>query len=323
MPGWNFPPGPSVDELIRRLQDLGVSDEPHVGKQHVVSRVLLKQFSAPGRNGHCLIAHHREHGPGRPKSVRECGKAPNLLRAGAASAERLWKETEDKLPRAITAAQASRTELAAGDVKTLKDAIALHLVRSLRYMAIHEAAFAEAAGEVRQKLLNSRSGLLESEFARRHSGLRPAGAEALNLLLDSELSPWQEAEESGLLGRVYIESMYVRMRQGFDGMGLELGRVPPRHSLLIGDSPAVPIRFKDGQLQTVNCAVGDSHTVVLPLTPHLIVVLGPEDLVGDLTPGHVSLLNEAQLIAAKDYVYYPPRSPLAAYFQQHFRGVLR
>jgi hypothetical protein len=112
------------------------------------------------------------------------------------------------------------------------------------------------------------------------------------------------------------------MRQGFDGIGLELGRVPPGHSLLIGDSPAVPIRFKDGQLQTVNCAVGDSDTVVLPLTPHLIVVLGPEDLVGDLTPGDVSLLNEAQLLAAKDYVYYPPRSPLAAYVQQHFRGLL-
>jgi hypothetical protein len=86
----------------------------------------------------------------------------------------------------------------------------------------------------------------------------------------------------------------------------------PADSFLIGDSPAVPIRLKDGQLQTVNCAVGDSHTVVLPLTPHLIVVLGPEDLVGDLTPGHVSLLNEAQLLAAKDYVYYPPRSSRSA-----------
>ncbi len=321
MPGWNFPPGPPVDELIHRLEDLVASDEPHVVNQHVVSKVLLKRFAAPGRNGHCLIAHHREHGPGRPKSIRECGKAPNLLRAGSASAERLWQETEVNLPRAIAAAQSSRNELAAEDVKTLKDAIALHLVRSLRYMAIHEAAFAKSAGEVRQQLLNSRRGLLESEFARRHSGLRPAGAEALNLVLDSGLRPWQEAEESGALGRAYVESTYKRMRQSFDGVGLELGRVPPGHSLLIGDSPAVPIQFKDGQVQTVNCAVGESHTVVLPLTPRLILGLGPEDLVGDLTPATVSLLNEAQLRAANDYIYYPPRSPLAAYVQQHFRGV--
>jgi hypothetical protein len=121
------------------------------------------------------------------------------------------------------------------------------------------------------------------------------------------------------LHRVNVRTHATGLRR--DGAGVRAGS--PTDSLLIGDSPAVPIRFKDGQLQTVNCAVGDSHTVVLPLTPHLIVVLGPDDLVGDLTPGHVSLLNEAQLLAAKDYVYYPPRTPLAAYVQQHFRGVLR
>jgi hypothetical protein len=134
---------------MRRVDDLRDSAEPHVVKPHVVSQVILRQFAAPGRNGHRLIPHHRKHGPGVPKSVRECRKAPNFLRAGSASAERLWKATEDKLPQAISAAKSGRNQLAVEDVKTLKDAIALHLVRSYRYMAVHTAAYETAEVDVR------------------------------------------------------------------------------------------------------------------------------------------------------------------------------
>jgi hypothetical protein len=100
-------PSQSPADMLRRIRELQ-ADGPavgHVTGQHVTSKVLLKRFAEPSGPHRGLIcpfrleyprARHRLVGPGG------CAKADNFVAWASASVERLWKETEDRLPDAGT-----------------------------------------------------------------------------------------------------------------------------------------------------------------------------------------------------------------------------
>ena len=70
--------------------------------------MLLKRFAEPGG----------------------CAKVDNFVPWASASVERLWKETEDKLPDALAAMDAGTLLGSATDAAVIKSAIALHFARS-------------------------------------------------------------------------------------------------------------------------------------------------------------------------------------------------
>ena len=80
-------------------------------------------------------------------------------------------------------------------VAAIRDGIALHLVRSLRYLEVNRAAVAQTIENVRRAAPVAReSKLLEAEFQRRH-GLVAAGPEALATLLEGPLAKWRSLDE--------------------------------------------------------------------------------------------------------------------------------
>jgi hypothetical protein len=316
MAEWKFPPHPTHSETMSRIEELRNVDEPTIKRQHIVSQVLLRRFSAPSPKGSRLVSHHLRHGPQPPKSIRECGKAPGFLSAAVQSAELLWKEVEDKLGPAIEAARHGGVHGNVAHVATIKDAIALHAIRSYRYMDAHKNAFVEAELDVRQELLSNRRELLRAAFRRKY-GLEPGGREALLLMAEPTFEEWRHLESSGIYGRVSIEAMFDRVRRAFQLIPLEIGHTSAPDSLLVSDSPAVSIRFEGAKAQfRVGVAFGDAHTVVLPLSPDCVAALGAEDLESILSSAHVRLLNDAQLLAARDYVYYRPGSNLSRYVEE-------
>lgn len=64
----------------------------------------------------------------------------------SASAEKLWKETEDRLPDALAALDAGTLLNDAGHVSVIKSAIALHFTRSKASGVIHARVWAETVG---------------------------------------------------------------------------------------------------------------------------------------------------------------------------------
>ena len=98
---------PSPAEMLQGIKELMPDAARHVPGQHVVSQVILKQFTEPyGRKGEVLLAVlNREHpaskmtigGPGK------FGKVPDFVRFASGSAEELWQQTETRLHDALEA----------------------------------------------------------------------------------------------------------------------------------------------------------------------------------------------------------------------------
>jgi len=127
---------PSRDpaDVLLRMQALAPeASTNHVEDQHVVSKVVLKRFVDVDGKWKGLLypfrlcypdARHRLLGPDG------CGKIKDWVIYASASAERLWKETEDRLPDALGALDDGILLSNRKHVVTIKNAVALHYARS-------------------------------------------------------------------------------------------------------------------------------------------------------------------------------------------------
>lgn len=213
MPKWQFPPPPR-DDPRRRIRELSTEPNPPITKQHVVSRVVLKGFAAPGSGGRgweLTPFDIRRHGEMKRRGLRECGKAPSNA--------------------AIEEARKGRLHEHPHHLATIKDCIALHLVRSHRYLAVHRDSVAGAARQVRRDVPWERTTMLENEFFQRH-GLHAAGLETLRTIVDDVIDNWFELDATGALARTSMESMFSRIRQGLRRQPLEIWHVPAGRELL-------------------------------------------------------------------------------------------
>lgn len=55
-------------------------------------------------------------------------------------------------------------------------------------------------------------------------------------------------------------------------------------------------------------AIGDAHSIVLPIGPRHLLALGRQNVAGDIPRASVNQLNTVQVLAADRYVYMHPRS---------------
>jgi hypothetical protein len=303
---WQIPPPDPAGVTVARIRELESVTERRIRNQHVVSRVILKGFAAPGHGG-------REQ---RRRGLRGCGRVPDFLMCAAETAEQLWNaEVENDLEPAIRAARDGHLHDSNVHVAAIRDGIALHLVRSLRYLEINRAAVAQSIENVRQTAPVARRALLEAEFQRRH-GLVPAGPEALAALLEGPLVKWRSLNERGVIARASIEAMFRRVRDALRPQKVEVWHVPPGHELLISDSPAIPFRYSTDhtRIQT-NVAIGDATGIALPLARDCLAAIGAKPKNEELPPSTVELFNQLQVEGAHRYVYYRPGSHLKAFVQ--------
>jgi hypothetical protein len=315
MSEWYLPEPEPNDDYLQRIAALESETEPAVRDQHVVSRVVLKGFAAPGRGGagwqltpFDLLRRLQQ----RSRGLRGCGLIKDFLPFASGSAERLWGEVENKLHPAIEAARAGRLHEDPVNVAAIQEAVALHLVRSRRYVEVHEAAVRRSVEEVRQEVLNSKRQLLVSEFLHRY-GLYPAGSEALEALLDEHIARWLDLRDRGALARVSAESMFRRVCGTARHAAVEVWHTPPGHELLISDSPCFTFRYVEGGRIQANTAIGDSHGIALPLASDCLVALGPAPKDDTLELEQVPLFNRLQVEVGYGHVYYRPGSAMAEF----------
>jgi Protein of unknown function (DUF4238) len=316
---WQIPPGDPVEVTVARLRELESASERRIPNQHVVSRVILRGFAAPGHGGKGWMLTPfdvRAGREGKPRGLAGCGRVPDFLMCAAESAEQLWNaEVENGLGPAVQAARDGRLHDRDAHVAAIRDAIALHLVRSVRYLEVNSAAVGQAIENARRIVPVARRDLLEAEFRRRY-GLVAAGPEALAALLEGPLADWRSLDEKGVIARAGIEEMFRRVRETLRPLNVEVWHVPPGHELLISDSPAIAFRYsRDYTRIEANVAVGDASGIALPLAVDCLAVIGPQPKDEQLLPGNVEVFNRLQIQEARKYVYYRPGSRLKAFVQ--------
>jgi uncharacterized protein DUF4238 len=304
---------------MTRLRALESVTERRIQNQHVVSRVILKGFAAPGHGGkgwELVPFDVRAGREGRRRGLAGCGRVPDFLMCAAESAEQLWNtEVENDLGPAIKAARDGHLHDQDAHVAAIRDGIALHLVRSLRYLEVNRAAVAQTIENVRRTAPVARRELLEAEFQRRH-GLVAVGPEALATLLEGPLAKWRSLDEKGVIARAGIEEMFRRVRDTLRPLEVEVWHVPPGHELLISDSPAIAFRYSaDHTRIQANFAVGDAGGIALPLARDCLAVIGPQPKDEELLPSNVEVFNRLQVQEARQYVYYHPDGRLKAFVQ--------
>ncbi len=106
------------------------ASEAHIPGQHVVSRVVLKNFEGPVAGINKIGVYNIRFGATRPIGRNKAGLAENLLRVGSTSAEELWARTENRIDSAVKAARELGAGAPALSLQVLRKAIALHFARS-------------------------------------------------------------------------------------------------------------------------------------------------------------------------------------------------
>jgi hypothetical protein len=299
--------------MLLRIQELASEESTDaVEDQHVVSQVILRRFVGADAKSKGLLypfrlrypnARHRLLGPG------VCGKIKNLVVYASASAERLWKETEDKLPDALASVDDGTLLGSSEHMTTIKDAIALHYARSEATRMVHTRVFIQAAAASRNRWLTDWRPRLEQEFYKA-KGFYAVGDQALGRFLDEMMQPTLDIAASGKLFRTRIEDIYLKARVFIESYGLEV-LSSGSSEFLIGDVPALTIPREGTGLGSLGgTALGDARTVIMPLGPRHLVALARASVSAVLTADQVATANSYQVRGALEYVYLRPGSGL-------------
>jgi aspartate/tyrosine/aromatic aminotransferase len=102
--------------------------------------------------------------------------------------EAVWGQTETSLGPATQACK-SGAPLTNRQATVLKSAIGMRYTRSVYAPEMLDRIWQQNLDETRKRIIHERRDRLEDAFRRRHSGLHPAGTEALGLLIDSIYEP--------------------------------------------------------------------------------------------------------------------------------------
>jgi hypothetical protein len=306
---------PSNREILRQVQLLIPEAADNEEGQHVVSRVVLKQFTEPcGKKGELFLASLNVRHADRKVacgSPAKFGKVPGYLRFASSSAEDLWGEVETRLHEPLEAVRQDDRIADLSHEAVIRDAVALHYVRSIPTAVLHRATWRD-----------------HREVARQHWRVQPQMLEwfhvsafgwwtndpaRLELALDHFYKPMEKLVSSGAFFRVSLEDRFKRVRDGLQAFELKI-LTTSSQEFLIGDVPVLTLR--DGHQGAGifgGVGVANADEIVMPLTPHHVAVLGKGDQSREATDDEVQRYNTSQVRHAYRYFYFRPTSSLATF----------
>jgi hypothetical protein len=267
-------------------------------KQHVVSKVLLRHWGEP------FVAVDLRYRTSRRQYAAAEGYIPYFVRADySEEVESVWKETEDLLPEALGKVEIRTIFEEPASLDTLRSAVALHLVRSKRSAAVaaswHRAQSDTAGGLSELVAIADRPRDMAMLYAHR-TGLVAATA----FQIEQE-GQHLRADVDGIFGaggEMFVERvllLYERALEFIRGRSLQIG-IAGDGEFVICDSPAVTYDHTSGK---VCIPFEDASTIVMPVGPEFVVVVGGEAGFVDLDGKAVTWLNRLQVSAAFEKVY--------------------
>lgn len=306
---------PSNQEIMRRINALLPEAAKNKPDQHLLSEVILKQYTEPwGRKGEFLLASlnvqhaERKIGRGGPDKF---GKFPNYVSFASSSAEDLWHATETRLHEPLEALKRDGRLTDPGHEAAIRDAIALHVVRSIPATASHLTSWLRFREFAKQYWRQRPVGLQQQHVA--EYGYWTADPARLEHVLEMYLQERDVLVTSGALFRVSLEDHFKRARTGFQAFDFKILSSGDQE-FLIGDVPVLLMRNGHGGLGFFDgVGVGNADEIVMPLTPHHAAVLGQGSESREAAPREVERYNTLQVRIAYRYVYFRIGSDLASF----------
>ncbi len=208
---------PSSREILQRVRALVPEAAQNEPDQHVVSKVILKQFTEPwGKKGELLLGSLNVRHPDR-RIVRggpaRFGKIPNYLRFASSSAEDLWGATETRLHEPLEAIKRDDSIADPSHEAVIRDTIALHFIRSIPTAALHQTTWRERREAARQQWRDNAEVLQWIHV--NVFGWWTNDPARLDLALDEFYRPVDELVSSDTIFRVSLEDRFQRVRTGF------------------------------------------------------------------------------------------------------------
>jgi hypothetical protein len=193
----------------------------------------------------------------------------------------------------------------------IRDAIALHFIRSIPAAALHQTTWRERREAARQQWRDNPEMLQWIHV--NVFGWWTDDPARLELALDEFYRPVDELVASDAIFRVSLEDRSQRVRAGFQAFDLKILTSPDRE-FLIGDVPVLAMREGHGGLGIFDgVGLANADEIVLPLTPRHVAVLGQGTQSGQATAGEVDRYNTLQVRLAYRHVYFKPDDGVALF----------
>jgi Protein of unknown function (DUF4238) len=306
---------PSNQEIIRRISALLPEAARNKPDQHLVSEVILKQYTEPwGKKPEFLLASLNVQHPERRLTrggPDRFGKFPNYVGFASSSAENLWHTTETRLHEPLEALKQDGRLTDPGHEAAVRDAIALHVVRSIPAAASHLASWLKFRQFAKQ-YWRQRPVDLQRQHVTTY-GYWTSDPGRLEHVLEMYLRERDALVTSGALFRVALEDRFKRARTGFQAFDFKI-LTSRDQEFLIGDVPVLLMRNGRGGLGFFDgVGVGNADEIVMPLTPHHVTVLGQGNESREATPSEVERYNTLQVRIAYHHVYFRIGSDLASF----------
>jgi hypothetical protein len=293
----------SYEQLVARIAQLASNDGQPITRQHVISKVVLKQFARPTGTPPtlklCRFALAR--GVGREVTTGGAGYVENYVRVASRSAEALWGTVETRLDDAIAACLRGSAFDEPAHVDTIKDALALHYARSLATKQVHEDAVHAATARSVVRIRTERLPRMREVFVE-HYGREPSDDELGNIERTMSEGVKQQLDVDAMF-RANLVQLFERARELVRSHALEVA-CPAGGEFLIGDVPALALVPISGSAGIRRGGLYDASAVVMPLGPQLMVSTGAVDQLVVLTEEAVRVLNRAQVEAAISHVHF-------------------
>jgi hypothetical protein len=304
-------------QRLHQLVDVGRQalnpSSPLVHEQHLVSRVLLRQFCEPTPHGERLLSLSLQYGSARPRAPRGVGKREDFVKIDSQETEHVWGLTEGALPEALAAARTRRIFGNPKHVAVIKDAIALHFARSLDVLEVSEALQRRDLESARKAFLADPQ-RMDALFYLKHKIYPPASKNARETIADDLLATTKQLIDGGVFFRLRVVDMFHAARGMTASLGLQI-LSPQGGEFIIGDVPAIPIDVQRGALGLLGgVPFGNATMIVLPLGPKRLAALSRSADSFDRVPlAFVEQVNKFQISNAKEYVFMRPGSGLASF----------
>lgn len=292
-------------ELIAIGRQALSKTSPKVGKQHLVSQVLLREFCrADADGGGLLVSHALSSGHNRFTGPGGVAYREHFVKIDSLETERIWGRVEQDLRAALLAAYSRRILGQPKRLVVIKEAVALHFARSPDVLDGEAATLHQTIESLRAQCLGNWS-LIENLYYLKHQRYPPRGDRARNEIADDLLAQTRQLVASGALFRLRVVDLFEKARDMAGSMGVRILR-PRRGEFLIGDVPAIPFDATSGAFGlSGGVTFGNATTVVLPLGPRRLAALthGPDSFEA-ISGAEVDELNRLQVANARTHVAF-------------------
>jgi Protein of unknown function (DUF4238) len=279
--------------------------DDNIREQHVVSRVVLKQWTDHSR---CLNAVSVTDRTARiiARGPAGLGKIPDFVPRASRSAEERWAMTERHVPRLSRLCDTDAILDDPDAAATLRDLVALHFVRSRSFWQVHVQGF-QHEREALKRQARTIPGYAD-DFQRRFGRL-PLTTEDHDFFFEMVLARRSDFDfHSGLTFRYSVERMFERCRAWMADRPIQIAH-PSVGEFLIGDAPVV-VLDRTGRMEPgVQVTLGNASQILMPITPRSLVAFGPTAK-GEVAANVVDELNTFQIRAAHTHVFVRPGSGL-------------